>query len=67
VTKKHQKVAMLATCQPRQADTSGRHEEMSSKLTFEDIKNVEISGKWRITPESFSNLLVMFGFKYKWV
>ncbi len=32
--KKTPKVAMLASCWPCRADTLGRHEEMSSKLTF---------------------------------
>jgi hypothetical protein len=41
--KKNQNRMMLATCQLCRAVVSGRHEDMSSKLTFDDIKNVEIS------------------------
>ncbi len=33
---------MSATCQLCWAVVSGRHEDMSSKLTFDDIKNVEL-------------------------
>jgi hypothetical protein len=33
---------MSATCQLCQAVVLGRHKDMSSKLTFDDIKNVEI-------------------------
>ncbi len=33
---------MLAKCQLCRAIVLGRHEDMSSKLTFDDIENVEI-------------------------
>jgi hypothetical protein len=40
--KKNRHHMMLATSQLCWAIVSGRHEDMSSKLTFDDIKNVEI-------------------------
>jgi hypothetical protein len=40
--KKTQHRMMSATCQLCRAIVSGRHEVMSSKLTFYDIKNVKI-------------------------
>jgi hypothetical protein len=40
--KKTQHRMMLATCQLCWAVVSGRHKDMSSKLTFDDIKNVKI-------------------------
>jgi hypothetical protein len=40
--KKNRHRMMSATCQLCQAIVSGRHKDMSSKLTFDDIKNVEI-------------------------
>ncbi len=40
--KKNQHRMMLATCQLCRAVVLGRHEDMSSKLTFDDIENVKI-------------------------
>jgi hypothetical protein len=40
--KKNRHCMMSATCQLCRAVVSGRHEDMSSKLTFDDIENVEI-------------------------
>jgi hypothetical protein len=40
--KKNQHRMMSAMCQLCQAVVLGRHEDMSSKLTFDDIKNVKI-------------------------
>ena len=40
--KKNRHRMMSATCQLCWAVVLGRHEDMSSKLTFDDIKNVKI-------------------------
>jgi hypothetical protein len=40
--KKNRHRMMTATCQLCWAIVSGSHEDMSSKLTFDDIKNVKI-------------------------
>jgi hypothetical protein len=40
--KKNRHRMMLATCQLCCAVVSGRHKDMSSKLTFDNIENVEI-------------------------
>jgi hypothetical protein len=45
-TQKKTRHRMLsATCQLCWAVVSGRHEDMSSKLTFDDIKNVKFAAK----------------------
>jgi hypothetical protein len=41
--KKNRHRMMSGTCQLSRVVVSGRHKDMSSKLTFDDIKNVEIS------------------------
>jgi hypothetical protein len=42
IQKKTRHCMMSATCQLCWAIVLGRHEDMSSKLTFDDIKNVKI-------------------------
>ncbi len=41
-TQKKTRHRKKATCQLYRAVVSGRHEDMSSKLTFDDIENVKI-------------------------